>query len=144
MKLSKSFSLNEFLESQSARRYAVLEQFNPHQEVVDNLRELCVNILQPLRDVVGPIKISSGYRSLRVNKIVGGSTNSQHLLGQAADIQLIRGSNKKLFETIIKLNLPFDQLIWEYGTKQEPAWVHVSYGPRNRRQILYIPNDLKP
>jgi uncharacterized protein YcbK (DUF882 family) len=144
MKLSKNFSLEELLESQSARRYNVNEQFNPNQEIVNNLKLLVENILQPLRDKVGVIQISSGYRSARVNKIVGGSTSSQHLMGQAADIKGVKVSNKKIFETIINMNLPFDQLIWEYGTKNEPAWVHVSFGPRNRREILYIPSNLKP
>lgn len=144
MKLSKNFSLEEMLESQSARRHNVVEQFNPNQEVINNLKLLCENILQPLRDKVGAIQVTSGYRSPRVNKIVGGSSNSQHLTGQAADIKGVRISNKKLFDSIIRLNLPFDQLIWEYGTKNEPAWVHVSFSSRNRRQILYIPSNLKP
>jgi len=139
----KYFTLDELLESQTARRRKITEQFNPSDKVISNLNELVENILDPLREAYGkPIKISSGYRSQRLNTIIGGAVNSQHLLGQAADIQALDGRNNVLFEMIKAHNLPFDQLIWEYGTKTNPAWVHVSYGPRNRKEILYIPKSL--
>ncbi len=141
MNLTKNFPLSDFLESQIARRQGIKEQFNPPKQVVDNLRLLSINILQPLRDhIKSPIIISSGWRSPQVNRIAGGVTNSQHLTGQAADIYATKISNAKLFELIQKLNLPYDQLLWEFGTKQEPAWVHVSFKPnvKPRKQILYI------
>jgi hypothetical protein len=135
----KYFTLSELLESQAARRKNITEQFNPSGEVVLALNNLVDNILDPLRESYGkPIRISSGYRCKRVNAAVGGASTSQHLLGQAADIQAADGLNMPLFEFIKEMDLPFDQLIWEYGTKTNPAWVHVSYGPRNRRQILFI------
>jgi len=142
MKLSKNFTLAEMLESQTARRHGIDEQFMPPAKVVDNLQALVKNILQPLRDKVGPISVSSGYRCKRVNTIIKGAASSQHLTGQAADIK--GANNKALFDAIIEMKLPFDQLIWEFGTKANPAWVHVSFGPRNRRQVLYIPSNLKP
>ena len=127
------------LESQTARRKGIAEQFTPPQEVIDNLVELCTQILQPLRDAVGkPISISSGYRCAKLNKAIGGAAKSQHILGQAADIKANWMSNAELFHKIQELNLPFNQLIWELGSKEEPAWVHVSYGPRHGRQVLYI------
>ena len=144
MQLTPHFSLNEMLKSQTASRLKIAEQFNPSPEVIENLRLLCEKILEPLRSECGAITINSGYRSPKTNRAVGGAATSQHLLGQAADIESVSFKNKLLFKKIQELNLPFDQLIWEYGTKTEPEWVHVSFGPRNRRQILYIPKNLAP
>jgi zinc D-Ala-D-Ala carboxypeptidase len=140
MKLSSHFTLEEMLESQTARRKGIAEQFTPPPEAVTNLKALCKNILEPLREAIGkPIKISSGYRCPRLNKAIGGAKNSQHLVGEAADIQGLEGvSNKQLFNKIKQLGLPFDQMIWEFGNDQNPAWVHVSFGPRNRRQIIKV------
>jgi len=139
MQLSKHFTLAEMLESQTARRYNITEQFNPPKEVIDNLKALCENILEPLREAIGvPLQISSGYRSPKTNAKVGGVPTSQHQKGQAADIQCPMLGNKILFDKIRELKLPFDQLIHEYGTPAEPAWVHVSYGPKKRKEVLYI------
>lgn len=140
MQLSKNFSLAELTESQTGRRHNIKEQFNPPQEVITNLKELCEKVLQPIRDKVGAIKVSSGYRSPQVNKIVGGATSSQHMTGEAVDISGINISNAELFKAIKDSNLPYDQLIWEYGTKSNPAWVHVSYtsNRKARKQVLYI------
>jgi zinc D-Ala-D-Ala carboxypeptidase len=139
MNLTKNFPLIDFLESQTARRHGIKEQFNPPKQVVDNLRLLSINILQPLRDhIKSPIIISSGWRSDKVNELTGGVRNSQHRLGLAADIYSTKISNARLFKIIQDLNLPYDQLIWEFGTKQEPAWVHVSWSAKPRKQILYI------
>lgn len=139
MNLSKNFTLNEMLESQTARRRNIQEQFTPSENVKENLRKLCINVLQPLRDKLGkPIHVTSGYRCKRLNKAIGGKVNSQHVEGKAADLQGIGITNKELFD-FIKDNLIFDQLIFEYGTKEEPAWVHVSYDDkRMRKQVLYI------
>jgi len=108
----------------------------PTMKEVENLEFLVDLILDPAREKLGkPITISSGFRSQAVNKAVGGVSSSQHTKGEAAD--LICSDNKKLFE-IIRQQEKFDQLIWEYGTDIEPAWVHVSvtkYG-RNRREVL--------
>jgi hypothetical protein len=139
MRLSNNFSLAEMLESQTARRKGITEQFAPPQEVIDNLVQLCTHVLQALRDAVAkPITISSGYRCAKLNRAIGGAAKSQHILGQAADVVANWMSNAELFHKIQELNLPFDQLIWEFGTKDEPAWVHISYGPRHRRQVLYV------
>ena len=139
MQLSPHFSLLEMLESQTARRKAIAEQFTPPQEVIDNLKALCEHILEPLRVAVGKsIHINSGYRRDKLNKAVGGAKTSQHLMGQAADLKPTGMTHAQLFHKIQELNLPFDQLIWEYGTKEEPAWVHVSYGPRMRKQVLWV------
>lgn len=135
MQLSKNFTLSELIEAGSARRLGLDEQFNPDQKIIDALRALCVNVLQPLRDAVGkPIRINSGYRSPKVNEAVGGSKTSDHMFGRAADIELwIDGVNKNqlLFDKIVELGLPFKQMIDEFGSESEPAWIHVSYDCNN-------------
>ena len=138
MNLTKNFQLNEFLQSETAYRYDIEEQFNPPPQVTKNLKTLCEKILQPVRDKFGVIRVTSGYRCRKVNDIIKGSVTSQHMIGQAADIQAVNTTNKVLFEYIKNSNLPFDQLIWEFGTKNEPAWVHVSISDKPRRQVLYI------
>ena len=139
MQLTKSFSLAELLESQTARRHNITEQFNPPQDVIQNLTNLLTNIVEPLREELGcSIQISSGYRCPKTNKLIKGAANSQHVVGQAVDIKCPSAGNATLFHKIRELALPYDQLIWEYGTTKEPAWVHVSFGPRQRRQVLYI------
>jgi len=135
---SKYFTLPEMLESATARRLKIAEQFNPPAEIVNNLELLCKNILDPLREKCGAITVTSGYRSPALNKAVKGAKSSQHMKGQAADIRGVNVSNAELFNQIQKLKLPFDQMIWEYGTDKEPSWVHVSFSPLNRRQILYV------
>jgi zinc D-Ala-D-Ala carboxypeptidase len=141
IELSKDFTLHEFLKSNCANRKGYEEQFNPPAEVIENLRALCVNVLQPLRDAVGkPIRVTSGYRCSRVNRDEGGSSTSEHLKGRAADIELwIEGKeqNQLLFDKIVSLRLPFRQLIDEFGTETDPAWIHVSYNAKDvKRQKL--------
>jgi len=132
----KNFTMNEMTRSATAKRYGI--DNTPSPEVAYNIRNLVEKILDPLREAWGqPIIVSSGYRCGRLNKIVKGKPTSQHLLGQAADIHTVSDrpeDNKRLFDLIRKLDLPFDQLIDEYGYN----WIHVSYGPRNRHRILHL------
>ena len=131
--MTANFTLKELTNSMTARRMGFDEQFNPSDEVIRNLQLLAENILQPLRDAVGhPIQVQSGYRCIRVNTYIGGAKNSQHTYGQAADIEDYINGNKFLYDKIIELNLPFDQLINEF----DYDWIHVSYSDRNRRQKL--------
>lgn len=130
MKLSKNFSLNEFLVTSTGIANI------PTKEVIENLRKLCVNVLQPLRDMYGkPIIITSGYRSPKVNKAVGGSKTSGHMLGTSADITAgHRHLNKNLY-ILIRDNFEFRQLINEY----DYSWVHVEYREGdNKKQLLKI------
>lgn len=141
MILSKNFSLGELIEAGSARRLGFDEQFDPPADVVCNLNALVDNVLQPLRDHFGhAITITSGWRCKRVNKAVGGAANSDHVPGFAADIQLwINGKNcnQMIFDTVLKLKLPFRQMIDEFGTESEPAWIHISFNPKdNKRECL--------
>lgn len=127
MNLTENFTLEELTETRHGEN-------TPTAEHIENLKILAVEILQPLRNAVGQIVVSSGYRSERVNKIVGGATTSQHCKGEAVDI--ICKNNRQAFIYIAN-NLPFDQLIWEYGNDKAPSWIHVSYKRTgNRKQIL--------
>ena len=134
--MGKYFTINELIKSSTAQRLHINN--NPTQEVKDNLNKLIDNVLDPLRELYGkPIIVNSGYRCTKLNKAIGGAKNSQHLVGQASDIRTVQNtkeSNKELFDLIKNSKLPFDQLINEYDYN----WVHVSYSPRNRRQVLTI------
>lgn len=131
----KYFTIAELCRSTTADRLGINNKCN--QEHVVNLTALVDNVLDPLRTWYGkPLTVSSGYRCPALNKAVGGSATSQHMTGQAADIDTgDRQQNKLLFEYISK-NLPFDQLIDESNF----AWVHVSYRSdgKNRKQVLKL------
>ena len=138
MKLSAHFDLAEFTRSESAKRHGVSKE--PTPEHLENLKVLCERVLEPIRMFnAGPLNISSGYRSKTLNHFIGGSLSSQHCEGKAADIDMDGMSgktNRQIFD-YIKDNLEFDQLIFEFGTKENPDWVHVSYNAgKNRKQIL--------
>ena len=135
MNLSRNFTLGEMIQSQTAIQKKI--DNNPGGDQILNLIDLCENILQPLRDALGTIHISSGFRSQRLNVAIGGSTSSQHcaLKGAAADIDMGK-KNREIFDWI-KVNTDFDQMIWEFGTDECPSWVHISYREgKNRNQIL--------
>lgn len=129
----KHFTIDELCRSDTARSRGI--DNTPTEEVKRNLTELVANVLDPLREWYGkPIYVNSGYRCPALNKAVGGVASSQHLTGQAADIDVNdRAENRRLMKHI-EDNLDFDQLIWENGG----AWVHVSYRAdgKNRRQVL--------
>ena len=125
MKLTDNFALHEFLRSQTAARHGI--SMDPPIEVVDNLRRLCVDILQPLREHIGvSITISSGYRPPELNHQIGGSTTSAHLDGRAADIIIDSLSPLQVAQTIQSMELPYDQVIHEFG-----QWVHVGISPED-------------
>lgn len=130
----KYFTIEELYKSDIASKKKINNI--PNSEIIGNLKQLIVNILDPLREEYGkPIMINSGYRCTELNKLVGGAKNSHHLTGYAADITAGNPlKNKILFELIQKLDLPFDQLIDE----KKFSWVHVSYTPNPRKQILHL------
>lgn len=130
LQLTKNFHLNEFTSSQYAARHGI--DNTPLPIHIDNLRALCENVLQPLRDLLGKsIKISSGYRNNAVNTGIGGASNSQHTRGEAADISVNGMTTMELVRAIVLSGIEFDQVIEEFG-----AWVHVSYSVNNRGSIL--------
>lgn len=130
MNIGKHFTLAELTHSQAAARKGLKN--DPDARALEYLQLLVRNVLDPLRESLGrPITVSSGYRSPLVNRAVGGASSSQHVLGQAADIVVPGMHVTEVVARIRALGLPFDQLIDEFG-----SWVHVSHGPRNRRQTL--------
>ena len=115
---------------------------DPDAKQLYAMQSIASNVFEPLRAWVGgPIQITSFFRCAAVNKKVGGASNSQHVKGEAMDLDMdmIKGSksNADLFR-YIRANLPFDQLIWEFGNTINPNWVHVSYRASggNRGQVL--------
>ena len=137
-KISKHVSYKEATFSQTATRKDI--DNTPSPEILERMKALAENIFEPLRaHVGGPIKINSFYRSINLNVAIGGAKSSQHTRGEAMDIDDTFGhmSNKDMFE-FIKDELDFDQLIWEFGDDNNPAWLHVSYvsNENNRRRVL--------
>ena len=146
MKLSKNLSLKEATKSNTATRLGIKNE--PEQWEINNLRAVAENIFQPVRDHFGvPIGVSSGYRCKELNTAIGGSKYSQHMIGEALDIDAdIYGkvTNAEIFN-YIKNNLDWDQMIWEFGDDEEPNWVHVSYkeAGTNRKQLRRAYRDEK-
>lgn len=138
MKLSEHLELAEVIRSESAKRRGISNM--PTEEHIKNLKLIAENVFEPIRaNFRQPIRISSGYRSQALNAAIGGAMRSQHSSGEALDIDMegTALSNKEIF-IFIKDKLNFDQLIWEFGNKNEPDWVHVSYkaNGQQRKQVL--------
>lgn len=133
IRISKHISIKEATRSNTAERLGI-DNF-PDSPTLVNMQALAENVFEPLREHFGhPIYITSFYRSLELNKAIGGSPRSQHCKGQAIDIDDVIGSSTNAdFFNYIKDNLEFDQLIWEFGNNDSPNWVHVSYNTDNNR-----------
>jgi hypothetical protein len=130
MKLSEHFTLDELTVSQEAVRAGLRNV--PNAQQVDALRALCVHVLEPLRARLRrPIVVSSGFRSVSLNRRIGGSATSQHCKGEAADIIVPGMDTANVVELIRFLRLPFDQVIDEFG-----RWIHVSHTSGNRGEVL--------
>ena len=132
MNLSRNFSLQELIKSDTAIRKGI--DNNPNSDQIEKLKALCENILQPVRDHFGRVKVTSGYRSVELCMAIGSSANSQHAKAEAADFECLGVDNAEL-SAWIKNNLDYDQLILEYYTPGEPnsGWIHCSYIPEGRR-----------
>ena len=130
----KYFTIKELCKSATAEQLGI--DNSPNSEIVNNLKQLVEYILDPLRERYGkPIHINSGYRCPALNKAIGGAKNSQHITGLAADITAGSPSkNKILFDLIIDMDLPYDQVIDEKKYK----WIHVSFSENPRKQILHL------
>ena len=136
MSVSKHISMKEAVESYTAKRRGIKNV--PSEYELVNMTAVAENIFEPLREWVGgPIKINSFFRSVELNQAIGGSSKSQHCQGRAIDIDDTYGwkTNAEMYHWV-KENLDFDQMIWEFGTDENPDWVHISYvsqdGNRNR------------
>lgn len=131
--LSPNFTLAEMTRSQTAVRLQLDNDVAFDSPEYQALQDLCENILEPIREALGPIHINSGFRSPAVNEAIGGVATSQHCLGQAADFRIPGKSVLEVTQWIAASDLPWDQLIYEFG---ELGWTHCSFGPRNRREVL--------
>jgi len=139
MRLSKNFALSEITHSNTAKRLGIDNE--PTETHLQNMQHLVDNLLQPLRDAVGPIRISSGYRNPSLNRAIGGSSSSQHCKGQALDVQfwqMGKMNNKIIYDWILSSGLEFDQMINEFDF----AWIHISLKEKNnRKQVLKAYKD---
>ena len=126
MNLTRNFTLSELIKSDTAIRKGINN--NPNAEQIEKLKALCENILQPIRDHFGRVKITSGFRSVELCEAIGSSARSQHAKAEAADFECIGVDNAELADCIHQ-NLPYDQLICEFYTPGEPnsGWIHCSY-----------------
>ena len=137
-KISKHISYKEATRSITTIRLGIDNK--PFEYELGNMKAVAENIFEPLRKWVGgAIKVTSFFRSEKLNQAIGGSVSSQHCQGRAIDIDDVYGhkTNAEMFE-YIKDNLDFDTIIWEFGTDDNPAWIHVSYvsNERNRGRVL--------
>jgi hypothetical protein len=137
MNLTRNFTLSELIKSDTAIRKGINN--NPNAEQIEKLKALCENILQPVRDHFGRVKVTSGFRSVELCLAIGSSQNSQHARAEAADFECPGVDNAELADWINQ-NLDYDQLILEFYTPGEPnsGWIHCSYTPdQPRKQFLH-------
>ena len=132
MNLSRNFTLQELIKSDTAIRLE--NNNNPNSGQIEKLKALCENILQPIRDHFGRVKVTSCFRSVELCLAINSSANSQHAKAEAADFECVGVDNAELFDWI-KNNLEPDQLILEFYTPGEPnsGWIHCSWIPEGRR-----------
>ena len=139
MRLSKNFVLSEITRSNTSKRLGIGN--GPNKEHLQNIQRLVSKLIQPMRDALGPIRISSGYRSPNLNRAIGGSTKSQHCKGEALDLQFWNDSkisNKELYDWVLESGIEFDQMINEFDF----AWIHISLKKTdNRNQVLEAYKD---
>ena len=139
MRLSKNFTLSEVTRSNTAKRLSI--DNTPKNAHLKSMQRLITNLIQPMRDEIGPIRITSGYRSPELNRAIGGSKKSQHSKAEAVDIQFwSKGQmdNKVIYDWVIKSNIEFDQMINEFDF----AWIHISLiEKKNRKQVLEAYKD---
>ena len=131
--MNLNFSISELCKSDKAKQNNIKN--TPDLAELDNMLNLIVYCLQPIREMLGkPMIISSGFRSAHLNKLVGGVSNSQHLTGQAVDFTVPGETVAGIIFKIQTSNIEYDQLINEYD-----KWVHISYNKgNNRKQVLRI------
>ena len=137
-KISEHISYKEAVRGDTADRLNIINL--PNESELDNMSIISEKIFEPLRSHVGgPIRINSFFRSVELNKAIGGSSTSQHCKGQAFDLDDSYGcmTNAEMYK-FVKDNLDFDQMIWEFGDDENPNWIHISYVSQenNRNRCL--------
>lgn len=138
MKLTTHFSLEEMIRSGVAISRRI--DNTPTEEDIERMCLLCENVLEPIRRRFGVTRISSGYRSLELNKAVGGAPSSQHMSGEAADIHISDMETGMKIYDFVRKHLDFDQMLFEHRMSNGCRWLHISYTARrtNRRQALAV------
>jgi hypothetical protein len=141
MKLSTNFTLEEFTNSETAKKNSIMEQFNPSQEVVSNLKYGAENIAELIRKEFGSFAPTVAYRCPKLNTILKGSKTSMHVTGEAFDETFIKeGVNisAKVFFWLFKnkAKIPFTELIWEKGDANNPNWLHIGWRKQATQEIL--------
>ena len=138
MKLSKNFSLNELIHSSTANYHKV--DNIPDRWELENLKKLCHDILQPIRNKWGDsIFVTSGYRNPILNRLVGGASNSQHILGEAADLTTgSKSSNKKLFNMILQMIKDGEITVGQLISEKDCSWIHISLPCKRVNQVLHL------
>ena len=130
MRLSKNFTLSEVTRSNTARRLGI--DNTPKNHHLKSMQRLITNLIQPIRDALGPIRITSGYRSPELNRAIGGSKKSQHSKAEAVDIQFWsegQMKNRIIYDWVLKSGIEFDQMINEFDF----AWIHISLKEKTRK-----------
>ena len=139
MRLSKNFTLSEVTRSNTARRLGI--DNTPKNHHLKSMQRLITNLIQPMRDALGPIRITSGYRSPELNRAIGGSKKSQHSKAEAVDIQFWsegQMKNQMIYDWVLKSGIEFDQMINEFDF----AWIHISLKEKNnRKEVLEAYKD---
>ena len=139
MRLSKNFTLSEVTRSNTAKRLSI--DNSPKNQHLKNMQRLITNLIQPMRDALGPIRITSGYRSPELNRAIGGSKKSQHSKAEAVDIQFWsegQMNNQIIYNWVLQSNIEFDQMINEF----DYAWIHISLKEKNnRKEVLEAYKD---
>ena len=137
--ISKNITYKEATRSDTAKRLSI--DNTPDAEQLENMKRVAENVFQPVRENFDcPIYVSSFFRSEELNKAMKGSSSSTHMKGEAMDLDADvfgKVTNAQIFH-YIKDNLEFDQLIWEFGTEEEAAWVHVSLSKNNNRNQILV------
>jgi hypothetical protein len=130
----REVSLKELLFSETATRLGI--DNTPTDQVLINLQTLIYEVITPIINQFGDIKITSGYRSPQLCKAIGSSTTSQHTLGQAVDCEVLGVPNKQLADWVVN-HLEFDQCILEFWKPEEvnSGWVHISYNKAGNRKM---------
>ena len=139
MRLSKNFVLSEITKSNTAKRLGIENE--PEKKHLEGLQRIITNLIQPMRDALGPIRVTSGYRSPSLNRAIGGSSRSQHSKAEALDLQFWekgKMNNKVIYDWILESGLEFDQMINEFDF----SWIHISLKKNsNRKQVLEAYKD---
>ena len=137
MKLSEHFTLEEMCYSETARKLGIDNR--PSEAEIKNLKELCMNVAEPIRARFGAFSPSSGYRSSKLNTAVGGKKTSQHCKGQAMDIPRIGNGKHSLMHIYnwIRNNIDYDQVIFEHDSLGN-KWIHVSYVSKEKNRHYNI------